>query len=81
MWTIMVRSYPMLEDFCWEHDIPYFTRKAEAIKEAEKLQKIWSQPDGNGHKYYKAKFYAEKITEEYIAAKQHRWAMEMASRM
>ncbi len=78
MWTVFVRNPGIDEDFCFENDYDYFKSKKAAEKFASELEDNYRDEEWLGHKYYKCKFYAWEISEEYISNKQWQWALQMA---
>jgi len=79
-WTVFRKCYPSYdEDMCWEKEWDYFDNREEAIKRANDMESNFSDKEWEGHPYYKCKFYAEEISEEYIAEKQRRWANEQVA--
>ena len=81
MWTVMWRGYPSFdEDVCWDEEYNYFDTQAEAEKFASVLEDSYSERNcTSDHPWYKSKFYAWEIGEEYIRSNRYKWALWKAS--
>lgn len=79
MYTIFVQKPGIDEDYCWENDYNYFSRRSEAEQMAKELEENFKDSEWEGYKYYRDKFYVGEISETYIENKQHQWALWMAS--
>lgn len=76
MWTVFKRCYGLDLDVCWDGEYDYFDTKEEAEKFASALEESYSPkfctPD---HPWYKSKFYAWEVNEDYLRHNQYQNAL------
>lgn len=80
MWTVYRKGvFGRDLDYCWENEFDYFDNKADAEKMAKELEKNFADDGWDGHRDYKASFYAAEISEDVIRQKQYQHALWMAN--
>lgn len=79
MWTVFRKRIGIDEDFCFENDYDYFDDREEAENFAKELETCYADSSWDGHPYYRSKFYAWEITQEYVDQKCCQYALWKAS--